>query len=680
MILASSAPAAQDRRSTRVASARFTAAAALVVLGILAIPTALAASAPAAPALAPSAATTSDLGHAASAPVPAANSSFNPPCYKIYIGICVSIANSTETDIIPPVGSFVAAVEPNATSDLQIIVKSQTRLDWVNAGHSGVDSPLALNVTGVLWNGDPYYSMYSGNVWHSDSATSWWAGPTIVSSNSSGYYYWYGVTISAKSSNNVPNFFPGMTVTWWIALTFNVSGSYVHRESPHFQFTYSGAWPFSPYPGSAQYAGASATFEDINLTVTPRAPNWNDSVTFVLNTTQADALSNATVSSAYVDVTETSPLGLPVANGTIVFPPVSVQNGFGATSVTTVLPATYAQIAGAVVTYRLTVFDVANDQIVTPWSTYVVGANGTFLSGIFVDDLEVFTAPTSVGANAAGTVQLAPGAPVNVTLESRNPGTAINAAAIDYLVSYPLLHETIAYTVPLARNSSTVFHGEIPGQPLGTFVNFTVLAWDFSNRLEISPLFGYTTPDLTTYYPVVEPNSTFFYVLVYDNGSHHWVQGATVQVTGPGNIYNSVGNTTSGIAYPNATTGPFIPLLLPANATYTVTVKDPYFVPASGVPPSSISVNILGVHDLLGTRQTLVQAATYTIVQEGNAILFWLNSTPPQPQSSPPVPGGTVPLAAFIGLAATTATALGLGLWWRQIRERRKAEERRITL
>ncbi len=680
MIQATLRAAVPDRRPS-AAMPRGAALTALFVLVLLAFPTAVATGASAAVIAAPASfAHAVARAPAAAAPTPATNGSFNPPCYKIYVGVCVSIANASETDIIPPVGSFVSAVEPNATGDLQIIIKSQTRLDWVGAASSGPNSPIALNVTGTLWNGDPYYSQYSGNVWHSDSATHWWSGPSIFTSNSSGYYYWYSVTISAKSANNVANFFPGMTVTWWIALTFNVSGTYVHKEGPHFQFTYSGAWPFSPYPGAAQYAGGSATFEDINLTVTPPAPNWNDSVTMVLNTTQADALTNATISSAYVDLTETSPLGVPIRNGTIVFPPVQVQSGFGATSLTTVVPASYAQVAGAVVTYRLTIYDVASDQIVTPVSTYVVGANGTFLSGIFVDDLALYTSPTDVAANAAGTIQLAPGQSVNLTLVSRNPGTAISSAEVDYLVSYPLLHETIAFTAPLTRNTSTLFHGQIPGQPLGAFVNFTVLAWDFSNRLEISPAYGYFTPDLTTYYPVVQLNSTFFYVLVYDNGSHHWVENATVQVTGPGDIFNTVGTTTSGIAYPNATTQPFVPLLLPANATYTVTVKDPYFVPASGLAPAEISVHILGLHDLETTRQTLVQGPSYTVVQEGNAVLFWLNSTPPQPPASPTVPGGTVPLAALIGLAATTLAAVGLGRWWLQIRARRKEEERRITL
>jgi len=42
--------------------------------------------------------------------------------------------------------------------------------------------------------------------------------------------------------------------------------------------------------------------------------------------------------------------------------------------------------------------------------------------------------------------------------------------------------------------------------------------------------------------------------------------------------------------------------------------------------------------------------------------------------------GSGVPLAALIGLAATVGTAVPLYFWWRQIRQRRKEEEKRVTL
>ena len=251
-----------DRTATSV-RARWTllAASALLVMILVGLPNAfgsggahpstlvgpdhggLTSAAPAAATLA----TTAPIGAPSATPTTAAGV-FNPPCYKIDVGVCVSICNANESDIIPNVGSFISQVEPNATTDLCLNIKSQTQLDWPYAAHSGQKSPILLNVSGVLWNGDPYYSLNDGDYWHSDNPTTVWTGPTQVPTNKSGYVWWYQVTISAKSSSGSPNFYPGETVNWWIELTFNESGTYIHRESPHFQFTFSGAWPYSPYP------------------------------------------------------------------------------------------------------------------------------------------------------------------------------------------------------------------------------------------------------------------------------------------------------------------------------------------------------------------------------------------------------------------------------------------------
>ena len=631
----------------------------------------------AAPAVGPAAAEP-----AASPAVMPTPSTFKPPCYPIDVGICVSTAVAGESDIIPHLGSFVASVQPNSTSDIPLVVKSRVKLDWPAASHTctapAQKSPICLNVSSNLWNGDPYFAITQGDYWHAANPANVWNGPQLVPSNGSGYIYWYNVTISAKASNGVRLFFPGETVTWWIEITYNVSFTFVHHEGPHFLFTYSGAWPYSPYPGSNQYAGASATFQDIALTVTPRAPNWNDSVALVLNTTQADVVTNATIGSGYVDLVETDALGSTIQTGVYGFP-VSIAGGFGATSTKVTVPATYAQVAGATVSYWLTVYDVAGDQVTTPIASWVVGGNGSFLSGVFVNDLVLTSDPSAVIAGQIGSTMLGPGQYLNLTLTSRNEGTAISSAEIVAQVSFPILHETATITRPMHRVSSTIFVGSIQGMPIAAFVNFTVLAWDFGQRLEVSPEFGHYTPDLNTYDPNPDPNSTFFYIAVYDNGSERWVDGAKVQVTGPGSAFNSVGNTTLGLAYPNQTRNVYVPLLLSSNASYTITVVDPYFVPKDGAGGVPVTVAVVGLHEMIN-RQTLAQGSDYLVVQEANQIVFWLNTTPPPPVASPSVPNGTAPVAAIIGLVAITVAAIPLALWWRQIRARRKEEEKRVTL
>ena len=642
---------------------------ALAFLSVLSFgftPTAAAAAPPSAPlAAAP----------VAPAAVPApASSQFLPPCYPINTTVCISIANSNETDIIPPTNSFYATVEPNTSTDLPLVVKAKEQLDWTPAPpKNGPNTPITLNLTAVTWNGDPYYSPYDGDVWHSDTNT-FWEGPSRVLTNKSGYTWWYYVNITAKAANGAPNFLPGMSVTWWITLTHNSSGVYNHVLGPQLHYTYSQAWPYSPYPGAGQdVAGGGATFEDVNLTVSPQSPNWNDSVNLVLNTTQADVQANATIGSAYADLTETAPSGQLIQSGTINFPVSVGASAFGATSSIAVIPASYAQVAGAIVTYRLTATDVPGDQLVTPTYTYTVGANGSFLSGIFLDDINVATTP-GVVLSQSPLGQLNPGQGVNLTITSRNPGTAISSAAVYYQVSFPLLHEKVSESAAFKRVSSTIFTGKIPGLPIGSFVNFTVDAWDFTQRLEVSPTIEYTTPDFTTYLPTGVPaNSSFFYVLVFDNGTQTWVSGATVQVTGPGGFFNSQGNSTYGLYYPNETTGAYLPLMVPANVTYTITVTDPYFVfDRSSVGP--ISITITAYHSL-GARQTLVQASNYEIVQEQNIFLFYLNSTPPLPTNSPTAVstvGSTalsgVTLLAIAGIVAFSVTSVFLYRWWSQIR------------
>lgn len=610
------------------------------------------------------------------AAVPLANTTFNPTCAKIDTTVCISIQSSTEPNIIPPAGSFVSAVEPNASQDLHLIIKSRFLLNSSSPPKYGPNSPIALNVTGVLWNGVPYDTVLDGNVWHADNGT-WWGGPTEV--NNQTYPYWYTVVIAAKASTGAANFFPGETVTWWIELTTNIANTtYTHHEGPHFQFTYGGAWPFSPYLGSQQYSGPNATFADVNVSVHPRSPNWNDSVRIVVNTTAADGFPvNASIGSASVAFRETYNSAV-IASTSFVFP-VNVTGGVGAVTTFVLIPAEYSQLPNAVVSYSINVADVAGDQLVTPDYTYTVGANGTFLSGTFTDDLGVTSSPADVAAAAGVAVVLPPGQAVNVTVTSLNPGVAINAAELVESFSYPAISERIVVNIPMFRLTSTTFRGTLPGAPVGSFVNFTVDAWDFAQHQLVSPEFSYVTPSFAEFDPFVPGNETFFYVYIYDNGTHEWVSGATVQVTGPHGFLNSVSNTTYGISYPNATLAPFTPLLLPANESYHVSVRDLNFVPAVGTAPEFLNATVVATH-ALSARQTLVTAPNYFVVQEGSSILFYLNGTPAPPVASPPATTSGIPLPALIGLVATIATAVPLYFWWTQIRARRKEEEKRVTL
>ena len=617
-------------------------------------------------------------GHpAAAAPVPDANSSFSPYCAKITATVCVSVQSSTEPAIVPGAGSFFASVEPTPKTDLPLVIKSRSLLNATAAAHNGPDSPIALNVTGVLWNSDPYAGPDDATIWHANNGT-WWNGPANHSQQDKSYPWWYTVDISA-SNNGVANVFAGETITWSIELT-NRSGNLVtHIESPKFQFTYSWAWPFSPYFGSQQYAGANATFADVAVTVQPTQPNWNDSVKVVVNTTAADLQPvNATLGSAVIQFTENYNGATLVS--TAFQMPVHITNGItGAVTTSYVIPALYALLTGATVTFQIFLTDVPGDQLVTPLYTYSVGGNGTFISGTFTDDIGITSNPGSVAAAAGIAVSLPPGQAVNLTITSLNVGTSINAAEIVEYFSYPAINEKITALIPMNRLTSTVFAGVLPGVPIGSFVNFTIDAWDFNQHQLVSPIYSYVTPSFTQYVPFVPGNASFFYVYVYDNGTHQWVTNVTVIVTGPGGFYNSIGSTTYGVAYPNQSELPQVPLLVAANQTYHIVVTDPNFVPTLGGIPKTIEANVTAYH-VFSARQTLVAASNFLVVQEGSSILFYLNTTPAPPAPSPSAQASGVPIAALIGLLATVGTAIPLYWWWSQIRRRRKEEEKRVTL
>ena len=614
----------------------------------------------------------------------AAGGIFLPYCYKIDLNTCVSIQYAGEPDIVPPAGTTVAPVYPSPNQSLPLIIKSRVSLNGsLNPAHSGPNSPIALNVTGTLWNGDPYYGAGDNSIWHSSSNQSWWKWYGFQGSANKSYPYWYQVNISATSGGGA-NFFAGMQITWWIEISYNITANGTgesHVFSPHFQYRYGGAWPYSPYPGTAQYAGTRAASQDVNLTVTPSSPNWNDALNMSLSTTAADTVTGATIGSAWVDVTEYLPNGSLATQGTVVFPATTKTTGVGVTSTWAVLPASWAQVENATVSYSVTIFDAYGDRVVTPAANYTVGGNGSFNSGIFTDDLALSTTPPEIVTGSLGNVTVNPGQSVGVDLVSANPTTSISAARIVITVSIPLLHEVSTETVPMVRNTSTHWMGKIPAMPIGVSVSFLVDAWDFNQRLEVSPSLTYAVPDLLTYVGTIPGNDAFFYVAVYDNGTGSWVSNATVQVRSATDLYNTVGRTVFGLAYPNQTRSTFVPLLLPANLSYTLTVTDPAFQPPGARSSGPIVVNVSAVHSM-SARQTLAVGDGYIVVQEGNLFLFWLNATAPSAPVSPSL-GSTslsASVAAVLGVVAASAAALPIVYWWAEIRNRRAAEERRITL
>jgi hypothetical protein len=627
--------------------------------------------------------------HAASHP--AAVAVFNPPCYPVATGpICVSIQNPGEQDIIPLGSNHTSPIQPNCGVSIPLLVKSHVPLNGTSGNPSpvsGPHAPIALNVTGVLWNGDPYYSKYDSSIWHANQHSAWWQGPLAAGLTNKTTPWWYIVNFSAKNAGGQPNFFPGEQITWWILLTFaEPNSAYVTEEGPHLTFTCAGAWPYSPYPGSPHYGGPQATSLDTNISVYPRAPNWNDTVAVTVNTTQADvAPYNATIGAATLDLLEVSH-GEVLANTSWTFN-VSVSAGFGATSTTTHIPTVYSQIAGATISYRVWIADTSptGDWLVTPWTNYTVNANGTFATGVFTEDLTLTTNPESILILPSGSATLNPGQPLGITVSSRNTPDAVLAVEVLYTVAYPLLHETIHQTLELKRVSSILFTGKIPPMPVDTYVNFSVLSWDFTDAIEQSSQYSYQVLTFDQFVGPVPLGLAFFYVYVYDNGSQSWVQGAGVQITGPNGVFNSVSNTSLGVAYANQTGTPFTPLLLQANFTYNVTVTDNRFVldQASGAPYGPISVSVAAVNQMT-TDRALATSPHYIVLEQGNQILFYLNATAPSLPASPSVntgaPLGNLGVPAVVGLLAATVAMVPLLAWWRQIKARRTIEEKRVTL
>jgi len=602
-------------------------------------------------------------------------SAFNPPCAPINVsGVCVSVANATEPDIVPETGTQ-SPVEPSAATNLPLLVKSEQPLNGTSSAsaRSGPNAPIILNVTGTLWDGIPFYSVDDGSVYHSATAQ-WWDGP--ISTTNTTYPWWYLVNISADASNGQPEFFPGMSITWSIEITYNVSGNFLHEggpNGPQFHYTYKGAWPESPYANARQYDGSAAYGQDLTTTVLPSQPNWNDTVRVNLNTTPADVAQSASIGQAYLDLSQTAENGTPLADHTFVYANTN-GSGTGVPRIHFTIPAVYAQQANSTVSYTVHVSDAWGDWIESPLTTYLVGGNGSFSVGQFGDDLLLSSHP-SVTLPVA---PILPGTPVALSLLSANAHTAIASATLFYTVDLPVLNEVSAFSERLSRVNSTSFVGTIPGLPLGAGVNFTVEAWDFASTGETSSNFNYSVQPLTTVLPSIAQNGSFFYVAVHDAGLNSWVNGAVVTIAGPGGYFRSVGTTFAGLAYPNGTSAPFAPIVVPAGQTYLISVADPTFRPTGGPATRPVQVELSATH-AMGAHGILAANSTYTVYQNGDLIVFWLNGTVAAPTSTPP---NSTPLliGSIGGLAVASLIVFPLLGWWRRIQKRREEETKRITL
>ena len=602
-------------------------------------------------------------------------------CYSINATICLSMTNSTEADIIPLPGSHSTSVTPNPSSSLSLYVESKYDLVWPTAHGTGPLSPIALNVTGILWNGVPYYSLNDSSVWH-PAGSSWWGyGPTGQNST---YPYWYTVNFTARSTAGVPNFYPGMAITWWVYIVSNTSGEVRHLENlTYFHFTYGGAWPESPYSGYPNHAGAAAALEDVSVSQTPLVPNFNDTVTLTVSTTPRDLETGATIGGAYVDVTETAADGALLNQGTWTFP-VIVLKGVGNVTTNVTLPAAYSQVADALIEYRVTAWDTNTygpDTVVTPSFNYTVNGNGTFRSHSFTNDLGLAGTPETPRVAGRAPPEIPEGEPFHLLLSSSSAGTAILAAEIDYSLNYGLLGENSSYVLPMTRLNSTHFDGTIPAMPLNVTVTYTVVAWDFAQHKDTSPMFEYTTPGLATTLLTVPTNSTFFLTYVYDSGTASWVSGATVDVRALSGFLHTSATTLGGVAYPNATGRAFVPLFLPADATYHIYVNDSSFLPTGSSVAPSIEITLPIAHSM--TANGIIAVGTdYEIAESGNALYFWLNQSAAGATYSPPTGniGASTTLLAAAGLAALALVSVPTLLWWREIRRHRQSEERRIVL
>ncbi|MCI4346771.1 MAG: hypothetical protein L3K07_08505 [Thermoplasmata archaeon] len=610
----------------------------------------------------------------------------NSTCYDLNKTVCVQVVPPAtgvppSPNIIPSPGNRSSAVLPNATDSIQLYIRATWNIVYPGAVNVGPHAPIALNVTGVLWNGDPYYATFDHSIWNSRSSTDpYYQLVPNAPVNVTWPYVWQ-VTFWNRSSVGTPTWFAGMSINWWIYLVTRGTGNtYFGWSSPSFSYTVAGAWPSSPYPAALQYGGANASATDLSIRQVPLQPNWNDTVRITLSTTSADLLTRATIGATSLYVQEKLANGAPYQSGTFNFP-VQITGTQGASVTTVAIPAAFSQISGVQVSYWITSSDTALneiDQITTPLFSYTIHDNGSFQNGQFANDLLLTTTPTDVELGGPPTPVVAPGQNVTITIQSRNAGASILTAVVDYTFTYNTTGEVAQGQVAFLRNNSTTMHAVLPPFPLGSLVSFTVLAWDYQMLLDVSHVYTFETPTLTIIVPEIPLNLTFFTVFVYDNSSGTWVNGATVQIQDPTSYVNSVSTTQFGIAYPNETLSRWTPLLVPANVTYNISVLDRSFVPPGGLAAGLISVNLYATH-AMSNQGTLAQTDTYTVIQEGPSIFFYLNTSAPGPLFSP-ASGTVVPLSAVFGLAGAFLGAVLIVPWWLNIQARRKAEEKRVTL
>jgi hypothetical protein len=635
--------------------------------------------------------------------VRAANATFNPECFPLNATLCVSIAAPTTPDIIPIPPNHNAPYMPNATDNITLYLKSEYNLQFPGDQANGPKSPIAINVSGILWNGDPYFCTCDDSIWHANfggtNQGTWWTAPQGLQGTNKTYPDIYEIQILPHNYYGQQQFFAGETVSWYI---YVVSYNTKHQTEtgtqvgPTFTYRIAGAWPFSPWPEAVQYGGPNASTSDLTARASPLVPNWNDTIALTIQLTAA-AVTNRTLiglpASAfvpYVRLSEMAPNGTPlVQNATYLFP---YQTGTGgASELNLTLPATLTQVAGATLTYQITVQDAAKyetNTIALPMQTVIINGNGSFPTEVFPNDLFL---NTSINTNpvfitqvtAPNITTIGPGVNLTITVQTRSLSTSIQSAEVLYTFTYLPLGESTFNVLPMVRVNSTAFWVNIPSMPLSSVINFTVEASDYSHHLDISPVYEYATQTLPEWVTVIPQNETFFYIYVFNNQTQSYLSGSQVQireVRAAG--INTLSTTRFGIAYPNATGNDYLPLLVPANETYNITVI-PYASANLASEDHEIDVvfNATGQTAIAREHRTLQKGGDYYVLQEGNSLYFWVNGTvsttiyaPSQGNS------GVTAIAGIIGLAGAAVVSIVVWMWFRDVQARRKAEEKRVTL
>ncbi|MCI4347907.1 MAG: hypothetical protein L3J97_04730 [Thermoplasmata archaeon] len=610
-------------------------------------------------------------------------------CYPITKTTCIRLANPNTPDIIPFGANRTASYEPNATDNIVLYLMSEIPLVWPSAPLNGPHSPISLNVTGILWNGDPYFAYSDGSVWHANSAASpYYTNVSSLTGVNKTYKYVYSIQFVNRSTSGTPNFYAGETVYWqiYIVTYFASSATYSGNESVKFEYRVAGAWPFSPWTGAVQYGGPNASQGDLTTHWSPLKPNWDDTVNVSIAVT-ADSVTNRTAIGWALLFIEEFHNGILIANATEIpfaIATIGISGLHGNDTSNQTIPNRFTQVAGDSITYWVEARDTApnqNDSVFLPPVSFVVNGNGSFHDHIFDNDIQVTSNPSTVIANQSGATPpvVKPGENVTITVTSRSESTSLLAAEILYTFSYPPLAEKVTVALPMDRLNSTTFRGTIPGMPLAAMVNFTIEVFDFTHALDLSTVLAYSVPTFDQYFVSVPQNDTFFFVYIYNNATSAYLNSVIVQIRGPTPAVNSISSSRFGIAYPNGTGNDFAPILIGANTTYNISVTSLAIVGPNG--DHTVSVLLYAPH-LPSDHRTLAHGGNYIVVQEGNSIFFWINGTIGSTIFSPSGGGGTnvLEVAAVLGLAGSGVMAFILWSWFGKIQARRKEEEKRVTL